>query len=156
VRAQVLNLMKRLQAAHGLSYVVISHDLAVVRHLADRIGVMYLGRLVETGTAQDVCERPAHPYTAGLLAAVPVPDPAAERAKRGHAPSGELPDPVAPPSGCRFRTRCPLAQERCADEEPAPRAFGPGHTAACHFPLRTALPGQPAGAESASREGLSR
>jgi oligopeptide/dipeptide ABC transporter ATP-binding protein len=143
VRAQVLNVMKRLQSAHGLSYVVISHDLAVVRHLADRIGVMYLGRLVETGSAEDVCERPAHPYTAGLLAAVPVPDPAAERAKRGHAPSGEPPDPVAPPSGCRFRTRCPLAQARCADEEPAPRVFGPGHTAACHFPLRTPLPEQP-------------
>ncbi|SDN55462.1 dipeptide ABC transporter ATP-binding protein [Actinacidiphila guanduensis] len=135
VRAQVLNLMKRLQAAHGLSYVVISHDLAVVRHLADRIGVMYLGRLVEVGTAAEVHRRPAHPYTAGLLAAVPVPDPAQERAKRGAGIGGELPDPAAPPSGCRFRTRCPLAQERCAREEPALRSFGPGHTAACHFPL---------------------
>ncbi|WP_232792365.1 ABC transporter ATP-binding protein [Actinacidiphila yeochonensis] len=158
VRAQVLNLMKRLQAAHGLSYVVISHDLAVVRHLADRIGVMYLGRLVESGTAEDVCVRPAHPYTAGLLAAVPVPDPAAERAKRGQAPGGELPDPAAPPSGCRFRTRCPLAQERCAREEPLPRAFGPGHTAACHFPLRTPLEDHAdgAGADRVRPEGLSR
>jgi peptide/nickel transport system ATP-binding protein len=143
VRAQVLNLMKRLQASHGLSYVVISHDLAVVRYLADRIGVMYLGRLVEVGSADDIHLRAAHPYTAGLLAAVPVPDPEAERAKRGAGISGELPSPVSPPSGCRFRTRCPLAQERCAHEEPALRLFGAGHTAACHFPLRQPLPEPP-------------
>jgi peptide/nickel transport system ATP-binding protein len=139
VRAQVLNLMKRLQASHGLSYVVISHDLAVVRYLADRIGVMYLGRLVEVGDADDIHLRAAHPYTAGLLEAVPVPDPAAERAKHGAAITGELPSPAAPPSGCRFRTRCPLAAERCAEEEPVLRSFGPGHTAACHFPLRRPL-----------------
>jgi peptide/nickel transport system ATP-binding protein len=136
VRAQVLNLMKGLQASHGLSYVVISHDLAVVRYLAARIGVMYLGRLVEVGSADDIQLRAAHPYTAGLLDAVPVPDPQLERAKRGAGISGELPSPVDPPSGCRFRTRCPLARERCADEEPALRRFGAGHTAACHFPLR--------------------
>ena len=146
VRAQMLNLMKRLQAAHGLSYVVISHDLAVVRYLATRIGVMYLGRLVEVGSADDIHRRAAHPYTAGLLRAVPVPDPALERAKRGGGISGELPSPVDPPSGCRFRTRCPLARERCAQEEPALRLFDTGHTAACHFPLRPALSG-PAGAQ---------
>jgi peptide/nickel transport system ATP-binding protein len=146
VRAQVLNLMKRLQASHGLSYVVISHDLAVVRYLADRIGVMYLGRLVEVGTADDIHLRAVHPYTAGLLDAVPVPDPAAERAKHGAAISGELPSPTAPPSGCRFRTRCPLAAERCAEEEPALRSFGPGHTAACHFPLRKPVPEPPVAA----------
>jgi oligopeptide/dipeptide ABC transporter ATP-binding protein len=136
IRAQVLNLMKRLQASHGLTYVVISHDLAVVKYMAERIGVMYLGKLVEIGSAQDIYERPAHPYTAGLIATIPLPDPSAERAKQGVAIKGELPSPVNPPSGCRFRTRCQFAQERCAAEEPLLRSFGPGHMAACHFPLQ--------------------
>jgi peptide/nickel transport system ATP-binding protein len=136
IRAQVLNLMKRLQASHGLTYVVISHDLAVVKYMAERIGVMYLGKMVELGSAQDIYERPAHPYTAGLIATIPLPDPAAERAKDGVAIKGELPSPVNPPSGCRFRTRCQFAQERCAAEEPELRSFGPGHVAACHFPLQ--------------------
>jgi oligopeptide/dipeptide ABC transporter ATP-binding protein len=143
IRAQVLNLMKRLQASHGLTYVVISHDLAVVKYMAERIGVMYLGKLVEIGSAQDIYERPAHPYTAGLIATIPVPDPATERGKEGDAIKGELPSPVNPPSGCRFRTRCPFAQERCAAEEPVLRSFGPGHMAACHFPLQN-----PVGAEA--------
>ncbi len=143
IRAQVLNLMKRLQASHGLTYVVISHDLAVVKYMADRIGVMYLGKLVETGSGQDIYERAAHPYTAGLIATIPLPDPAAERAKQDVAIKGELPSPVNPPSGCRFRTRCQFAQERCAAEEPELRSFGPGHLAACHFPLQT-----PSGAEA--------
>jgi peptide/nickel transport system ATP-binding protein len=137
IRAQVLNLMKRLQASHGLTYVVISHDLAVVKYMADRIGVMYLGKLVELGSGQDIYERAAHPYTAGLLATIPVPNPTKERAKTGAAIKGELPSPVNPPSGCRFRTRCQYAQERCAAEEPPLRSFGPGHLAACHFPLQT-------------------
>jgi peptide/nickel transport system ATP-binding protein len=137
IRAQVLNLMKRLQATHGLTYVVISHDLAVVKYMAERIGVMYLGKLVELGSAQDIYERAAHPYTAGLIATIPLPDPAEERAKKGAAIRGELPSPVNPPSGCRFRTRCQFAQERCAAEEPKLRSFGPGHVAACHFPLQT-------------------
>jgi peptide/nickel transport system ATP-binding protein len=137
IRAQVLNLMKRLQAAHGLTYVVISHDLAVVKYLAERIGVMYLGKLVELGSSADIYTRAAHPYTAGLIATIPVPDPAAEKAKDGAAISGELPSPVNPPSGCRFRTRCPFAQEICAQVEPPLRSFGPGHVAACHFPLQT-------------------
>jgi len=136
IRAQVLNLMKRLQASHGLTYVVISHDLAVVKYMAERIGVMYLGKLVELGSAQDIYERAAHPYTAGLIATIPVPDPATERAKQDVAIKGELPSPVNPPSGCRFRTRCQFAQERCAAEEPVLRSFGPGHMAACHFPLQ--------------------
>jgi oligopeptide/dipeptide ABC transporter ATP-binding protein len=140
IRAQVLNLMRRLQAAHGLSYVVISHDLAVVKYLAERIGVMYLGKLVELGSSADIYERAAHPYTAGLIATIPVPDPAAEREKDGAAIKGELPSPVNPPSGCRFRTRCPLAQEVCSVEEPKLRSFGPGHVAACHFPLQTPEP----------------
>jgi len=137
IRAQVLNLMKRLQASHGLTYVVISHDLAVVKYMADRIGVMYLGKLVELGSGHDIYERAAHPYTAGLIATIPVPKPTTERAKKGAAIKGELPSPVNPPSGCRFRTRCPFAQERCAAEEPKLRSFGPGHVAACHFPLQS-------------------
>jgi oligopeptide/dipeptide ABC transporter ATP-binding protein len=138
IRAQVLNLMKRLQATYGLTYVVISHDLAVVKYMADQIGVMYLGKLVEMGSGQDIYERAAHPYTAGLIATIPVPDPTLERAKTGAAIRGELPSPVNPPSGCRFRTRCQFAQERCAAEEPKLRSFGPGHVAACHFPLQSA------------------
>jgi peptide/nickel transport system ATP-binding protein len=138
IRAQVLNLMKRLQASYGLTYVVISHDLAVVKYMADQIGVMYLGKLVEMGSGQDIYERAAHPYTAGLIATIPVPDPTLERAKTGAAIRGELPSPVNPPSGCRFRTRCQYAQERCAAEEPKLRTFGPGHVAACHFPLQSA------------------
>ena len=138
IRAQVLNLMKRLQASHGLTYVVISHDLAVVKYMADRIGVMYLGKLVELGSGQDIYERAAHPYTAGLIATIPVPKPTTERAKKGAAIKGELPSPVNPPSGCRFRTRCQFAQERCAVQEPKLRSFGPGHVAACHFPLQSA------------------
>jgi oligopeptide/dipeptide ABC transporter ATP-binding protein len=137
IRAQVLNLMKRLQVSHGLTYVVISHDLAVVKYMAERIGVMYLGKLVELGSGQDIYERAAHPYTAGLIATIPAPKPALERAKKGAAIRGELPSPVNPPSGCRFRTRCQFAQEICAAEEPLLRSFGPGHVAACHFPLQT-------------------
>jgi peptide/nickel transport system ATP-binding protein len=140
IRAQVLNLMKRLQADHGLTYIVISHDLAVVKYMADRIGVMYLGKLVEMGAASDIYQRAAHPYTAGLIATIPVPDPDQARAVKGAGISGELPSPVTPPSGCRFRTRCPHAQEVCAAEEPPLRAFGPGHVAACHFPLQPAEP----------------
>jgi len=141
IRAQVLNLMKRLQAAHGLTCVVISHDLAVVRYLADQVGVMYLGKLVELGAADDIYSRAAHPYTAALMAAVPVPDPGMDREKRGPAVTGELPSPVSPPSGCRFRTRCHFAQEACAAQEPPMRPFGPGHVAACHFPLQPVADG---------------
>jgi peptide/nickel transport system ATP-binding protein len=138
IRAQVLNLMKRLQADHGLTYIVISHDLAVVKYMADRIGVMYLGKMVEMGTADDIYERAAHPYTAGLIGTIPVPDPEQARAGKGAVIKGELPSPVTPPSGCRFRTRCPYVQDLCANEEPPLRSFGPGHIAACHFPLQPA------------------
>jgi oligopeptide/dipeptide ABC transporter ATP-binding protein len=137
VRSQILNLMKRLQAAHNLTYIVISHDLSVVKYLADRIGVMYLGKLVEIGTGADVYQRAAHPYTAGLLKTIPVPDPALERAKRGATVLGELPSSINPPSGCRFRTRCERAAEVCAAEEPPLLAFGERHFAACHFPLQS-------------------
>jgi len=102
--------------------------------------VMYLGKLVELGSGEDVYQRAAHPYTAGLIATIPSPEPSIERAKTGAAIKGELPSPVNPPSGCRFRTRCPLAQELCAAQEPPLRSFGPGHVAACHFPLQTPAP----------------
>jgi len=136
IRAQVLNLMKRLQADHDLTFIVISHDLAVVKYMADRIGVMYLGKLVEIGSGDDIYQRAAHPYTAGLIATIPVPEPETARARRGAGIVGELPSPINPPSGCRFRTRCPLAQDICSVEEPLLRSFGPDHAAACHFPLQ--------------------
>jgi oligopeptide/dipeptide ABC transporter ATP-binding protein len=137
IRSQVLNLMKRLQAERDMASVVISHDLAVVKYLADRIGVMYLGKLVETGSGDDIYLRPAHPYTDALIKTIPLPDPSAERAKDEIGIRGELPSAVNPPSGCRFRTRCPRARELCAEEEPLLRPFGPGHLAACHYPLQT-------------------
>src|SRR5581483_10527348 len=148
IRSQVLNLMKRLQAEHNLTYVVISHDLAVVKYLADRIGVMYLGKLVETGTGEDIYDRPVHPYTAGLLTAIPIPDPTVERSKDDVGVRGELPSPITPPSGCRFRTRCPRAQQRCADEVPELRPFGTDHLAACHFPLQEPVEGEPVAVET--------
>ena len=135
IRSQILNLMKRLQADHALTYLIISHDLSVVRYMADRIGVMYLGRLVEAGTVADVYERPAHPYTTGLLSSIPVPSPRHTRTAGGV--KGELPSAIDPPSGCVFRTRCPLAQPVCAEELPPVVAFGGEHRAACHFPLQT-------------------
>jgi len=137
IQAQILNLMRDLQSEHGLTYLFISHDLSVVRYMADTIGVMYLGKLVEIGPAEDVYLRPVHPYTKGLIDTVPVADPGAERAKEHQGVRGELPSAIAPPSGCRFRTRCPFAQELCAAEEPPLRPFSAGgHRAACHFPLR--------------------
>ncbi len=139
IRSQVLNLMKRLQAEHGLATVVISHDLAVVKYLADRIGVMYLGKLVEVGTGDDIYHRAAHPYTEALIKTIPLPDPAAEKQKKEAGITGELPSPLDPPSGCRFRTRCPRAQDLCAQEEPLLRPFSDSHTAACHFPMQTPL-----------------
>jgi peptide/nickel transport system ATP-binding protein len=136
IRSQILNLMKRLQADHSLTYLIISHDLSVVRYMADRVGVMYLGRLVEIGTVADVYERTAHPYTSGLLASIPVPMPAHQR-QSGGGITGELPSALDPPSGCVFRTRCPRAQEICAEVVPPSLSFGGQHSAACHFPLQT-------------------
>jgi peptide/nickel transport system ATP-binding protein len=135
IRSQILNLMNRLQETHDLTYIVISHDLGVIRYVSDRIGVMYLGKLVEVGPAGAVYNRPAHPYTQGLLNAVPVPDPKLERSKLKLVPRGELPSSVNPPSGCRFRTRCPRVKEICAEVEPPLRQFETGQVAACHFPL---------------------
>jgi peptide/nickel transport system ATP-binding protein len=141
IQAQILNLMKDLQSEHGLTYLFISHDLAVIRYMASNIGVMYLGKLVETGPAGDVYQRPIHPYTKGLIDTVPVADPSKEQEKESGGIRGELPSAVAPPSGCRFRTRCPLAQELCAQVEPPLRRFtAAGQFAACHFPLREPEP----------------
>jgi peptide/nickel transport system ATP-binding protein len=137
IQAQILNLMQGLQREHGLTYLFISHDLSVVRYMSDVIGVMYLGKLVEIGPAEEVYGTPAHPYTKGLIDTVPVADPAVERAKEHQGVRGELPSAIDPPSGCRFRTRCPLAETICAEQEPPLRPFSlSGHRAACHFPLQ--------------------
>jgi len=135
IQAQILNLMRSLQDEHALTYVVISHDLSLLKYMADRIGVMYLGKLVELGSSAEVYSAPRHPYTAGLINAIPSPDPAKERTKAGMSMTGELPSAIDPPSGCRFRTRCPFAQEQCAVEEPPLAASGGRHAVACHFPL---------------------
>ena len=135
VQAQILNLMRSLQDRYQLTYVVISHDLSLLKYLADRIGVMYLGMLVEAGTSEEVYGAPRHPYTAGLIQAIPLPDPAHERAKVTSGLGGELPSAVNPPSGCRFRTRCPRASALCAREAPVLATSGSLHAVACHHPL---------------------
>jgi len=137
VQAQILNLMKDLQRQYGMSYVMVSHDLAVVYYMADTIAVMYLGKIVEIGDAESVFRSPAHPYTQGLLDAVPIPDPALAKSSTSVRVRGELPSAVNPPSGCRFRTRCPNVQEICSQEEPLLRSFGERQEAACHFPMKS-------------------
>ena len=132
IQAQIINLLEDLQAKFGLTYLFIAHDLSVVEHISTRVAVMYLGKIVEIGDADKIYARPAHPYTRKLLEAVPVPD-ADVALKPASGPRGETPSPANPPSGCRFRTRCPLAVARCADEAPAAHHLSPTHRSLCHF-----------------------
>ncbi|GAB2673424.1 ABC transporter ATP-binding protein [Thalassiella azotivora] len=134
VQAQVINLLEELQDALGLTYLVIAHDLAVVRHISDRVGVMYLGTIVEEADSDDLYDQPLHPYTLSLMSAIPVPDPDVEDRRERILLAGDLPSPANPPSGCRFHTRCPFVQRtRCHDEVPALRELAPGHRVACHW-----------------------
>jgi oligopeptide/dipeptide ABC transporter ATP-binding protein len=147
IRAQVVNLLESLQRDFNLTYLFIAHDLSLVRHMADRVAVMYLGKIVELGAKQDIYERPSHPYTQALLSAVPIEEPSQRGKRKRIVLEGDVPNPANPPSGCRFRTRCWKAQPICAEEEPALIDRGQGHPSACHFaeivkPLQIA--GEPA------------
>ena len=133
VRAQVINLLEDLKGQFGVSYLFISHDLSVVEHIADRVAVMYLGTLVEVGGRDQIWRNPQHPYTKALLAAAPIADPKAARARQRTMLQGELPSPIDPPAGCPFHSRCPIAQERCKADKPVLRPVGGGTLAACHF-----------------------
>jgi peptide/nickel transport system ATP-binding protein len=135
VQAQILNLLEDIKVRMGLTMVFIAHDLAVVKHVSDRVAVMYLGKLCELAPPEVLYQHPAHPYTEALLASIPEPDPTRGAHKVPARLSGDLPSPINPPSGCRFRTRCPYAQDRCAAEEPQIRELSPGQFVACHFPL---------------------
>jgi peptide/nickel transport system ATP-binding protein len=135
IQAQVVNLLDDLQDDLGLSYVFVAHDLSVVRHVSDRIAVMYLGKVVESSPAEELYVKPIHPYTSALLDAIPIPDPEENRRRRRQVVGGEPPNPIDPPSGCRFRTRCPYADELCARVEPPLTEYANGHLAACHHPL---------------------
>lgn len=131
IQAQVVNLLKDLQEEKGFSYLFISHDLSVVEHISDKIGVMYLGSMVEFATTEELFKNPLHPYTKALLSAIPIPDPT--RKKHMILLQGDIPSPANPPSGCKFHTRCPYATERCGNEIPEYKEVGPGHSVACHL-----------------------
>ena len=147
IQAQIINLLEDLQEDLGLTYIFVAHDLGVVRHVADRIAVMYLGKIVEIGPAAEVYSNPIHPYTLSLLSAVPIPDPRANAERKQMILEGDVPSPADPPAACRFHTRCPFATDVCSVEEPPLIDHGGGHFAACHHPLDAA--GQPRARESA-------
>ena len=152
IQAQVLNLFERLRGELGLAYLFIAHDLSLVKQVSDRVAVMYLGKLCEVGPAEAIYREPLHPYTLALLKSIPSPDPTAAKARTGKTISGEPPSPIHPPSGCRFRTRCPRAAERCATEEPELRTLdGDDHAVACHFPLTRLAAPEPQTAPAATR-----
>jgi oligopeptide transport system ATP-binding protein len=132
IQAQVVNLLEDLQDRLNLTYLFIAHDLSMVRHICDRVAVMYVGKLVELGPKDEVYDHPLHPYTQALLTAVPIPDPAVQRQRKRIVLTGEVPSPAKPPPGCRFSPRCPVAMPRCREQEPAWRDAGGGHWVACH------------------------
>jgi oligopeptide/dipeptide ABC transporter ATP-binding protein len=134
IQAQVVNLLEELQQEFGLSYVFVAHDLSVVRHVSDRIAVMYLGKVVEVSPSEELYDKPIHPYTAALLSAIPIPDPRENRKRTREVVEGEPPSPIDPPSGCRFHTRCPFSTELCRQVEPPLAEYPHGHLAACHHP----------------------
>jgi oligopeptide/dipeptide ABC transporter ATP-binding protein len=134
IQAQVINLLEELQDEFRLSYVFVAHDLSVVRHVSDRIVVMYLGKLMEVSPAEALYDKPIHPYTSALLGAIPIPDPKINRTRERVVVSGEPPNPINPPSGCRFHTRCPRATDICSSVEPQMTEYAGGHLAACHHP----------------------
>lgn len=133
IQAQIINLIKELQDSFGLALLFISHDLSIVRHISHRIMVLYLGNIMEIASQQEIYKKPAHPYTRALIAAVPIPDPDQEKNKQHIPLAGDLPSPLSPPSGCVFRTRCPIARERCARSKPELTSIGSDHRVACHF-----------------------